>query len=133
NAHIKAYRTDMHYLFGKGAGFDEKYWMALLRQVLVAGLLDKDIESYGVIKMNEKGEAFLTNPTSFMMTEDNEYGETDDETIVSVTKAQATADARLMEYLRDLRKKVAKNLGLPPFVIFQDPSLEDMALKYPIT
>jgi ATP-dependent DNA helicase RecQ len=83
--------------------------------------------------MNKKGEAFLANPTSFMMTEDHEYGESDDETIVSVAKAQITADAKLMEYLRDLRKKVAKKLGLPPFVIFQDPSLEDMALKYPIT
>lgn len=133
NAHIKAYRTDAHYLFGKGKDFDEKYWMALLRQVLVDGLLDKDIESYGVIKMNKKGEKFLKQPTSFMMTEDHEYGESDDETIVSVAKAQITADAKLMEYLRDLRKKVAKKLGLPPFVIFQDPSLEDMALKYPIT
>lgn len=133
NAHIKAYKTDTHFLFGKGKDFDEKYWMALLRQVLVAGLLDKDIESYGVIKMNKKGEEFLANPTSFMMSEDHEYGEADDEAIVSMTKAQVTADAKLMEYLRDLRKKVAKKLSLPPFVIFQDPSLEDMALKYPIT
>ncbi len=133
NANIKAHKTDGNFMFGKGKDFDEKYWLALIRQVLVAGFLSKDIESYGVIKMTEKGLEYLENPVSFMMTEDHEYTESDDETIVSSSKSSATADERLMTYLKDLRKKVAKNLGLPPFVIFQDPSLEDMALKYPIT
>lgn len=133
NANIKAHKTDSNFMFGKGKDFDEKYWLALIRQVLVAGFLSKDIESYGVIKLTEKGKKYLTNPVSFMMTEDHEYTEADDETIVSSSKSSATADEQLMNYLRDLRKKVAKNLQLPPFVIFQDPSLEDMALKYPIT
>lgn len=133
NANIKAHKTDGNFIFGKGKDFDEKYWLALIRQVLVAGFLSKDIESYGVIKMTEKGLEYLENPVSFMMTEDHEYTESDDQTIVSSSKSSATADERLMTYLKDLRKKVAKNLGLPPFVIFQDPSLEDMALKYPIT
>ena len=133
NANIKAHKTDGNFMFGKGKDFDEKYWLALIRQVLVAGFLSKDIESYGVVKLTGKGKEYLKNPSSFMMTEDHEYTESDDETIVSSSKSSATADERLMTYLKDLRKKVAKNLGLPPFVIFQDPSLEDMALKYPIT
>lgn len=133
NANIKAHKTENNFIFGKGKDFDERYWLALTRQVLVAGFLSKDIESYGVVKLTGKGKEYLKNPSSFMMTEDHEYTEADDETIVSSAKSSATADERLMTYLRDLRKKVAKNLGLPPFVIFQDPSLEDMALKYPIT
>ncbi len=133
NSNIKAHKTDSNFIFGKGKDFDDKYWMALIRQVLVEGFLSKDIESYGVIKLTEKGKEYLQAPVSFMMTEDHEYTEADDETIVSSSKSSATADEQLMEYLRDLRKKVAKKLELPPFVIFQDPSLEDMALKYPIT
>lgn len=133
NALIKAHKIDALPIFGKGNQFDEKYWMALIRQVLVAGYLSKDIETYGVIKLTEKGKEFLKNPESFMMTEDHEYTDADDETVISASRATATADENLMAILRDLRKKVAKKLGLPPFVIFQDPSLEDMALKYPIT
>lgn len=133
NANIKAHKADSNFIFGKGNQFDEKYWLALLRQVLVSGLLTKDIESYGVIKITQKGLDYLKNPVSFMMSEDHEYNETDDETIISTSKSTATADEQLMAYLKDLRKKVAKKLSLPPFVLFQDPSLEDMALKYPIT
>jgi len=134
NATIKAHRTEINFMFGKGSNFDSKYWMALIRQVLVEGFLSKDIETYGVIKLTEKGKDYLKNPTSFMMTEDHEYAESDDETFISASKSgTAVADQQLVIYLKDLRRKVAKKLGLPPFVIFQDPSLEDMALKYPIT
>ncbi|UGS24233.1 DNA helicase RecQ [Flavobacterium channae] len=133
NAIIKAQKIDTQSYFGSGSGFDEKYWMALIRQVLVAGLLTKDIETYGVLKMSEKGEAFIKKPESFMMSEDHEYNEEEDEAIVTAAKSTGTADEALMSMLRDLRKKEAKKLGVPPFVIFQDPSLEDMALKYPIT
>ena len=133
NAVIKAQKIDTQSYFGSGSGFDEKYWMALIRQVLVAGLLTKDIETYGVLKMSEKGEAFIKKPESFMMSEDHEYNEEEDEAIVTAAKSTGTADEALMSMLRDLRKKEAKKLGVPPFVIFQDPSLEDMALKYPIT
>ncbi|MCK6609087.1 MAG: DNA helicase RecQ, partial [Flavobacterium sp.] len=133
NAIIKAQKIDTQSYFGSGASFDEKYWMALIRQVLVDGLLTKDIETYGVLKMSDKGEAFIKKPVSFMMSEDHEYNEEEDEAIVTAAKSSGTADEALMAMLRDLRKKEAKKLGVPPFVIFQDPSLEDMALKYPIS
>jgi ATP-dependent DNA helicase RecQ len=133
NAMIKAHRTDSQSFFGSGAAFEERYWMALLRQVLVDGLLSKDIESYGIIKITDKGLAFIKNPVSFMMSEDHEYNESEDEAIVTAAKSSGVADEALMLVLRDLRKKVAKKLGVPPFVVFQDPSLEDMSLKYPIT
>ena len=133
NAVIKAHRTDTQPFFGSGAKHDEKYWMALLRQVLVDGLLSKDIETYGIVKITPKGLNFIKKPISFMMSEDHEYNESEDEAIVTAAKSTGVADEVLMGMLRDLRKKTAKRLGVPPFVVFQDPSLEDMALKYPIT
>ncbi|UUF14834.1 MULTISPECIES: DNA helicase RecQ [Flavobacterium] len=133
NAVIKAHKTDIQPYFGSGSDHDEKYWMALLRQVLVTGYLSKDIETYGVIKITQEGLDFIKKPVSFMMSEDHEYSEADDEAIVASAKSTGTADELLMGMLRELRKKVAKKLGVPPFVVFQDPSLEDMALKYPIT
>jgi ATP-dependent DNA helicase RecQ len=133
NAIIKAHKTDVQPFFGSGVDHDEKYWMALLRQVLVDGLLSKDIETYGVVKITKKGLDFIKNPSSFMMSEDHEYNESEDEAIVTAAKGTGVADEVLMGMLRDLRKKVAKKLGVPPFVVFQDPSLEDMALKYPIS
>jgi ATP-dependent DNA helicase RecQ len=133
NAVIKAHKTDVQSFFGSGSDHDEKYWMALLRQVLVAGYLSKDIETYGVVKITKEGLNFIKNPVSFTMSEDHEYNESEDEAIVTASKSSGTADEVLMGMLRELRKKVAKKLGVPPFVVFQDPSLEDMALKYPIT
>lgn len=133
NAVIKAHKTDTQPYFGSGSDHDEKYWMALLRQVLVTGYLSKDIETYGVIKITQEGLDFIKSPVSFMMSEDHEYTEVDDETVVTGSKASGTSDEVLTGMLRELRKKVAKKLGVPPFVVFQDPSLEDMALKYPIT
>ena len=132
NAVIKAHRTDNQTFFASGAGFDEKHWMALIRQVLVEGYLSKDIETYGILKLTEKGEEFIKNPKSFMMSEDHVFNETEEEATVTASKSTATSDEVLMGMLRELRKKVAKKLGVPPFVVFQDPSLEDMALKYPI-
>ncbi|RYJ51862.1 DNA helicase RecQ [Flavobacterium petrolei] len=133
NAVIKAHRTDAQSFFGCGSDHDEKYWMALLRQVLVAGFLSKDIETYGIVKITDKGLDFIKNPQSFMMSEDHEYNESVDEAIVTASKSTGVADEVLMGMLRDLRKKVAKKVGVPPFVVFQDPSLEDMALKYPVS
>ena len=133
NAVIKAHRTDIQSFFGCGAGHDEKYWMALLRQVLVSGFLSKDIETYGIVKITDKGLDFIKNPHSFLMSEDHEYNEIIDGAIVTASKSSAVADEVLMGMLRDLRKKVAKKVGVPPFIVFQDPSLEDMALKYPIS
>lgn len=133
NAVIKAHRTDAQKYFGKGKDFDEKYWMALIRQVLVEGYLSKDIETYGVLKITQKGLDFIKNPVSFLMSEDHDYNDTDEETTVTASKSSGVADEVLMGMLRDLRKKVSKKLGVPPFVVFQDPSLEDMALKYPVS
>jgi ATP-dependent DNA helicase RecQ len=134
NAVIKAHRTDAQPFFGIGKQFEEKHWMALIRQVLVDGYLSKDIETYGVIKTTAKGEEFIKNPHSFMMSEDHDfYNESDDEAGIAATKSSGVADEVLNSMLKDLRKKVAKKLGVPPFVVFQDPSLDDMALKYPIT
>ena len=133
NAVIKAHRTDVQSFFGCGVQYDEKYWMALLRQVLVSGFLSKDIETYGIVKITAKGLDFINNPSSFMMSEDHEYNEIGDEAIVTAAKSSGVVDEVLMDMLRDLRKKVAKKLGVPPFVVFQEPSLEDMALKYPIS
>ncbi|CAM2839065.1 ATP-dependent DNA helicase RecQ [Flavobacterium succinicans] len=133
NAVIKAHKTDSQSFFGSGKEHDEKYWMAVLRQVLVDGYLSKDIETYGVVKITSKGLDFIENPFSFMMSEDHEYNESEDEAIVTASKSTGTADETLMAMLKELRKKEAKKLGVPPFVVFQDPSLEDMALKYPIS
>ncbi len=135
NALINSHKTNEQDFFGKGKAYDNKYWMALLRQVLVAGYLKKDIETYGVIKLIDSGKDFLKKPVSFMMTEDHIFeGEQEDGTIITAEKSGgAVADDVLMGMLKDLRKKNAKKMGVPPFVIFQDPSLEDMALKYPIS
>ncbi|WP_142785609.1 RecQ family ATP-dependent DNA helicase [Changchengzhania lutea] len=134
NALINSHKTNEQPFFGNGKHEDNKYWMALLRQVLVAGYLKKDIETYGVIKLTDSGKAFIEKPVSFMMTEDHLFdGAQEDGSIITAEKGSgAVADEMLMGMLKDLRKKNAKKLGVPPFVIFQDPSLEDMALKYPI-
>lgn len=133
NAVIKSHKTDEHELFGKGKGKEAKYWMALLRQALVAGYLRKDIESYGVVKLTKKGEKFLAKPQSFMMTEDHTYEVDGNEGIVTAAKSGGGTDEKLVKMLKELRKKVAKKLGVPPFVVFQDPSIDDMALKYPVS
>ncbi len=135
NALILSHKTNKQSFFGTGKSKEDKYWMALIRQVLVAGYLKKDIETYGVIKITPQGLGFIDNPVRFMMTEDHMYDQTDDDTIITVTKAGArggSTDEKLVSMLKDLRKTVAKKLGVPPFVVFQDPSLEDMALKYPV-
>ncbi|NIK92562.1 DNA helicase RecQ [Mangrovimonas sp. CR14] len=132
NAMIKSHRTDEQPFFGMGKDKEKSYWMALVRQILVAGYLNKDIETYGVIKMSPEGRSFLKSPESFMMTEDHVFDDSSDETVVTAAKGGgASTDEVLLGMLKDLRKRNAKKLGVPPFVIFQDPSLEDMALKYP--
>ena len=134
NALIKSHKTDEIELFGQGKEKGANYWMALLRQVLVTGLLKKDIETYGIIKVTPAGEDYLAAPTSFMMTEDHVYDSESKDNIVTAHKGGGgSTDEQLMKMLKDLRKKVAKRKDVPPFVVFQDPSLEDMAAKYPVT
>jgi len=134
NALIKSHKTSSQPFFGIGKEKEDKFWMALIRQVLVAGYLRKDIETYGVLKVTDLGREFVSNPTSFMMAEDHIFDEGDNTGIITAAKGGgASVDENLMTMLKDLRKRNAKKLGVPPFVIFQDPSLEDMALKYPIS
>ncbi len=134
NALISSHKTDEKPFFGIGDDKDKGYWMALIRQTLVAGLMKKEIEQYGILHVTEKGANYLKNPTSFMMTMDHIYSQAADDAIVSAAKtAGGVADENLLQLLKDLRKKEAKKLEVPPFVVFQDPSLQDMALKYPIT
>ncbi len=132
NALIKVNKTDTNTLFGSGKEKDERFWMALIRQATVAGYIKKDIELYGVVKLLPLGENFINHPTSFMMTEDHEYSETEATQEGIVTKTDLAVDEVLISILKDLRKKVAKKAEVPPFVVFQDPSLEEMCLKYPI-
>ena len=131
SALISSHRLDTQPYFGLGKDKEPEYWMALLRQVLVAGLLSKDIETYGVIKLTPLGLEYLKKPASFMMTEDHSFKEANDDTVITAQKGGAVADEKLFKLLKEERKKMAHKLDLPPFVIFQDPSLEDMSLKYP--
>ncbi len=133
NAMIKSHKTDELPIFGKGKEKPKFYWMALIRQVLIKGLLKKDIETYGVIKLTAEGKAFLESPSSFMMSEDHIYTEEEQNKAAQQNKAASATDEQLMKMLKDLRKKVAQKKDVPPYVVFQDPSLEDMASKYPIS
>lgn len=134
NALISSHKTEDKEVFGIGKDQKELYWMALIRQSLVAGYLQKEIEQYGVLHLTEKGKGFLEKPVSFMMTKDHEYKEEDNTGIITNGKSSGgAADEKLLKLLRDLRKREAKKNDVPPFVVFQDPSLDDMALKYPIT
>ncbi len=134
NALISSHKTDLQPFFGVGKSKDARYWMALIRQVLVAGYLKKDIETYGVLSLRDNGKSFIDKPTSFLMAEDHVFDVGSNDGIITNAKGGgAVADEKLMGMLKDLRKRNAKRLGVPPFVIFQDPSLEDMALKYPIS
>ncbi|NRB84063.1 MAG: DNA helicase RecQ [Winogradskyella sp.] len=134
NALITSHKTDQQPFFGVGKHKEDRHWMALIRQVIVAGYIKKDIETYGVLRLSDMGKHFLEKPVSFMMAEDHVFDEESNDGIITNSKGGGVAaDERLMTMLKDLRKRNAKSLGVPPFVIFQDPSLEDMALKYPIT
>ena len=118
--------------FGIGSHETLSYWRALVRQLLVAGLIKKEIETYGVIKLTAKGEAFLASPYSFFMTENHEYDQTQFTTSSSGGGA-AVFDKKLHGLLMKERKRVAEQSGVPPYAVFQETSIEDMLLKYPIT
>jgi len=134
NAMLTSHRTHRQPFFGIGKDKDKTYWMALIRQVLVSGYLRKEIEQYGVIKITKEGLDFIKTPSSFMMTEDHKYDKENDSSIITNAKGSSGGiDDELMAMLKDLRKNIAKKLGVPPFAVFQDPSLDDMALKYPIS
>ncbi|MFM1877938.1 MAG: hypothetical protein RLZZ241_804 [Bacteroidota bacterium] len=133
NAMITAHRTEEKDVFGIGYDRDKHFWMALIRQALVAGYLRKEIEQYGILLVTEKGKKFLESPESFMMARDHVFAtEPEGDNLGAFGGKNTGVDQVLLKMLKDLRKSQAHKLGVPPYVIFQDPSLEDMALKYPI-
>jgi len=119
-------------VFGSGMGEDDKLWNAVIRQALIAGYLSKDVENYGTLKVTDEGHKFLKHPKSFKITEDNDFEEVEDEAPAR-GGGSCAVDPALYSMLKDLRKKLSKKLNVPPYVIFQDPSLEAMATIYPVT
>jgi ATP-dependent DNA helicase RecQ len=112
---------------------DEHFWNAVIRQVTVAGLIHKDIESYGIIKLTDSGRKYMENPTPFMLIQERDFSNTDDDddNIIATGAKGGAFDENLYEMLVDLRKSLSKQRNIPPFVIFQDPSLKDMCFHYP--
>ncbi|MFW6259459.1 MAG: DNA helicase RecQ [Tangfeifania sp.] len=133
-AAIKSFKHYNLEAFGAGKDHDERFWNAIFRQSMIAGLVNKDIENYGLLKVTEKGHDFLKNPQSFMFVKNHEYEEEDDSATAGGAPSGGTGgDPVLFSMLKDLRKKIAHRKNLPPFVIFQDPSLADMSIQYPVT
>lgn len=133
-AAVKSYKHNQLDTFGEGAEKNSRFWNSIIRQALVMKFLDKDIENYGLLFITPKGQEFLDKPTDVLFTLDHEYEEADDDESIGMPMDRSGAvDDELLAMLKDLRKKMAKKKNLPPFVIFQDPSLEDMAIQYPIT
>jgi ATP-dependent DNA helicase RecQ len=131
---IISYKHDELPSFGKGIERDKPFWNAVIRQALVAGLLTKDIESYGILKMTEKGHAFIQRPHSFILVKEHDYSDGgDDDTVVVQSGGKDAFDEVLYQALLDLRKQISREKNIPPFVIFQEPSLKDMCFQYPIT
>ncbi len=130
-AQVKSYKHADLKIFGSGADKDIKYWNAVIKQALIRKLLVKDIDNYGVLKISPEGEAFIKKPYSILLAQDHDY-ENDDEESFGGGHKVSTADKTLFAMLKDLRKDISKKENLPPFIIFQDPSLEDMAIQYPI-
>ena len=129
---IQSYKHNELDVFASGQDQDEKTWNAVIRQALIAGYLAKDIENYGLLKITPKGKEFVKKPVSFKITEDNEFTEEEEEVPIK-GGASCAVDPALYSMMKDLRKKMSKRMSVPPFVIFQDPSLEAMATTYPIT
>jgi ATP-dependent DNA helicase RecQ len=129
---IKAYKHNLLPLFGVGKEFDEHFWNAVIRQVTLGGLLYKDVESFGILKLTDAGRAFLANPTSFKLLKQHDFSNTDDDDSIILGGKGGVFDEQLYDLLIDLRKSIAKEMGVPPFVVFQEPSLKDMCFQYPI-
>ena len=127
---IKSHKLNDKDFFAIGKKFDKSFWTGLIRQLIVLGFIEKNVESYGLILIKEKGKEFLSNPKDVKISKDHEY--VNDNKIVTQKKSEFSTDPELMSILKKLRKQVANKLNLPPYIIFQDPSLEDMTLKYPI-
>jgi ATP-dependent DNA helicase RecQ len=132
-AAVKSFHHDELESFGMGDDHDEHFWQAVFRQSMVAGLITKDIENYGLLKITPSGHEFLKNPQPFQLVKNHRYEDEDDDSVTGAPAGGSGGDPELFNMLKDLRKSIAKKLNLPPFVIFQDPSLADMSIQYPIT
>ena len=130
---VLAHRHEELEVFGSGEGEDEKIWNAIIRQALIAGYLSKDVESYGLLKITPAGKKFLKKPVSFKIVEDTDFDENEEDEAPVRGGGSCAVDPALYSMLKDLRKKMSKKLDVPPYVIFQDPSLEAMATTYPVT
>ena len=130
---ILAHRHEELEVFGTGEGEDEKMWNAVIRQALIAGYLSKDVENYGLLKVTPAGQKFLKKPVSFKIVEDTDFDESEEDEAPVRSGGSCAVDPALYSMLKDLRKKMSKKLDVPPYVIFQDPSLEAMATTYPVT
>lgn len=132
-ADIKAYKHEQLPTFGLGKEKDEHFWNAVIRQAIIGGLLDKDVESFGLLRLTSEGKHFIAHPSSFLLLKEHDFSNTDDTEHFIASGRETAFDAQLYDLLLDLRRSVAKEMGVPPFVVFQDPSLKDMCLQYPIT
>ena len=132
-AMIKSYGHNKIEVFGAGQDKDARFWNAVVRQGLIMGFIDKNIENYGLISINSRGEEYIKSPKSVTITLDHDYDSEEENEATGPMKGSGAADEELFAMLKDLRRKVAKQNGLAPYVIFQDPSLEDMSIQYPIT
>ncbi len=130
---VLAHRHEELEVFGSGEGEDEKLWNAVIRQALIAGYLSKDVENYGLLKVTAAGNKFLKKPVSFKIVEDTDFDEEEEDEAPVRGGGSCAVDPALYSMLKDLRKKMSKKLDVPPYVIFQDPSLEAMATTYPVT
>ena len=130
---VLAHRHEELEVFGSGEGEDERIWNAVIRQALIAGYLSKDVENYGLLKITPAGSKFLKKPVSFKIVEDTDFDEAEEDEAPVRGGGSCAVDPALYSMLKDLRKKMSKKLDVPPYVIFQDPSLEAMATTYPVT
>lgn len=133
NSDVRGAKHDKLEIFGIGSEKDEKHWHGILRQILIYDFIKKDIETYGLLKVTDKGYEYLKNPYSIKLSKDHNYDDLDDDSIVGGGSAKSGAlDVTLFNMLKDLRREISKKENLPPFVIFQDPSLQDMTVQYPV-
>ncbi len=132
-SHVKSYQHDEQENFAAASDEDERFLQAIIRQAMIAGFISKDIENYGLLRITPAGRTYMAKPTTFAVVKDNDFEDEDDDPGVKSSGGTCAADDVLFSILKDLRKKLSKKLEVPPFVIFQDPSLEAMATTYPIT